>query len=115
MPEGRDAAILRRIVRNREGFLRYLRLLLGMLGTGLEVEDETGTGGGGTWKGSGSGADEALLEDLVRAWSREPARLRDVQRVVERLRGHEAEDGAVVPPDFEALWAVFEQVLGEAR
>lgn len=115
LPEARDAAILRRIVRNREGFLRYLRLLLGMLGSGLEVEDEPGTGGRGTWNGSGGGADEALLEDLVRAWSREPARLRDVQRVVERLRGHEAEDGAVVPPDFEALWTVFEQVLGEAR
>lgn len=114
LPEDRDAAILRRIIRNREGFLRYLRLLLGGFGLGFEAVD----GGGGdsvrAWS-TGAGGVEAILEDLVRAWSREPDRLRDVQRVVERLRGAEGEDGPVVPPDFEALWMVFEQALGGGR
>jgi hypothetical protein len=63
----------------------------------------------------GNSGIEALLEDMVRAWSREPERLRDVQRVVERLRGETDENGAVVPPDFDALWAVFEQALQEAQ
>jgi hypothetical protein len=43
------------------------------------------------------------------------ARLRDVQRVVERLRVHTEEHGAVIPPDFEALWSVFELALGEVQ
>jgi hypothetical protein len=115
LPEGRDAAILRRVVHNREGFLRYLRLLLGMTATGYAVDDEYGSGGSATWNRSVGGAEGSLLEDLVRAWSREPARLRDVQRVVERLRVHTEEDGAVIPPDFEALWSVFELALGEVQ
>ena len=114
LPGDRDAAILRRVVRNREGFLRYLRLLLGGIGGGVPGGDDHGEAGGSPWRFSGSGGTEALLDDLVRVWSREPARLRDVQRVVERLRGYEGEDGAIVPPDFDALWMVFEQALGEA-
>jgi hypothetical protein len=114
LPSERDAAILRRIVRNREGFLRYLRLLLGDFGAGIGLLDPEGPGGKGSWR-MGNGAIEALLEDMVRAWSREPERLRDVQRVVERLRGETDEDGAVVPPDFDALWTVFEQALQEAQ
>lgn len=111
LPEDRDAAILRRIIRNREGFLRYLRLLIGGFGLGFEAVDGSGGDPVRAWS-AGSGGVEAILEDLVRAWSREPARLCDVQRVVERLRGAEGEDGPVVPPDFEALWMVFEQALG---
>ena len=114
LPDDRDAAILRRVVRNREGFLRYLRLLLGGLGGDGPAGDVGGDGGGTPWRFSGAGGTEALLEDLVRVWAREPARLRDVQRVVERLRGHEGDDGAIVPPDFDALWMVFEQALEEA-
>jgi hypothetical protein len=114
LPEEREAAILRRIVRNREGFLRYLRLLLGGFGLGIETGDGSGADAPAAWN-TGSGGIEALLEDLVRAWSREPSRLQDVQRVVERLRGAEGEDGPVVPPDFDALWTVFEQALGGGR
>lgn len=109
----RDAAILRRVVRSRDGFIRYLRLLLGLHGTQLEDEGD-GSASGARWSATSSAESESVLEELVRAWSREPSRLRDVQRVVERLRGHEGDDGRVVPPDFETLWSVFEQVLGDA-
>jgi hypothetical protein len=111
LPDEREAAILRRVIRNRDGFLRYLKILLGDFigGMGPIGGDSLGAG---AWQ-SGAGGREALLEDMVRAWSREPERLRDVQRVVERLRGETDAAGAVVPPDFEALWTVFEQALGE--
>ena len=114
LPEDRDAAILRRVVRNRDGFLRYLRLLLGGISGDGAGGDEGANGGGQPWRFSSSGGTDALLEDLVRVWAREPARLRDVQRVVERLRGQEGDDGTIVPPDFDALWTVFEQALGVA-
>jgi hypothetical protein len=113
LPTERDAAILRRVVRNREGFMRYLRLLLGGMGANLDAGQTVGTGTQGSWQmGSGNGLD-SLLEDMVRAWSREPERLRDVQRVVERLRGHQDEAGPIIPPEFDALWKVFEQALGD--
>lgn len=116
LPADRDTAILRRIVCNRAGFLRYLRLLLGAFGADVAPSDAAGAGTGSSWEFHSAGASEALLEDMVRAFSREPARLRDVQRVVEGLRGQSGDDdGAVVPPDFDALWQVFEQALGAAK
>jgi hypothetical protein len=113
LPEGRDAAVMRTIISNQEGFLRYLALLLADLGedpfaVGIE-------GGGGDWgqmaAGSGLG-DLALLEHLIRALSREPERLRDIRRVIARLQeGEEADQ--VIPPEFLALWSSFERALGD--
>ncbi|WP_139559806.1 phospholipase D family protein [Methylotetracoccus oryzae] len=110
LPDDRDAAILRRIVRNREGFFRYLQLLLGGLGLNLAPGNEGIRNGTGSWQPGAPGT-ESLLEDLVRAWSREPARLKDVQRVVERLRNENDENGSIIPSDFDALWITFEQAM----
>ena len=114
LPEDRDAAILRRIVRNREGFLRYLRLLLG----GLVPTPTRPDGGnlvlGASWQTS-AGDFDSILEGMVRAWSREPERLESVKRVVDRLRGFEGDDGQVIPAEFDGLWAVFAQALGAVK
>ena len=53
MPEGRNAAVLRTIVANREGFLRYLLLLL------QDMDDLPSIGDlvsaiGGTWNAAGA-------------------------------------------------------------
>jgi len=110
-PADRDAAILRIVLANREGFLRYLLLLLGEFGDSTAWLEAKGGGGRFQWLGA-RGEEMPLLEDMTRAFSRDPARLHAARRIVERLR--ESEQGAeVVPEDFLALWAVFEQALGE--
>ena len=106
-PEDRDAAILRRFVQNREGFVRYLKLLLGGLEQNFKSGPSDETGMGLPWK-KGLDDSTALLEDLVRLWSREPSRLDEVARVVECLRGATCREGDVVPPEFDSLWRVFE-------
>ena len=73
-PEDREAAIMRRFIRNREGFVRYVKLLLGGLDQEFPAEPSTGHGKGFEWK-KGLDYSAALLEDLVRVWSREPKRL----------------------------------------
>jgi len=113
MPDERDIAIMRMIIRNRDGFLRYLLLLLG------ESEDGNGAGdtpvlgelGSSSWF-SGSGLDSMpLLEELTRTLSRDPARLREVDRFVTRLA--ETEDGRqVIPSGFLDLWQVFREAMG---
>jgi hypothetical protein len=113
LPDGRDAAVMRSIISNQDGFLRYLALLLAGLGedpfaTGME-------GGKGAWAhfNSSNGLGEmALLENLVRALAHEPDRLRNIQRVIERLRGSE-DSTDVIPPEFLSLWSSFERVLRE--
>lgn len=103
LPPDRDAAILRRVIRNRDGFLRYLRLLLGHF-AGDDGEASGAPGGGSWWVATGTGGD-ALLEDLVRAFARDRRRLDDVRRLVDRVRREDGDD--IVPADFLALWDVF--------
>ena len=106
-PADRDAAILRRVIRNREGFVRYLKLLLGGFDQEFPAEPSAGNGKGFEWR-KGFDDSAALLEDLIRVWCREPKRLDDVARVVEHLRGLVGDDGDVVPPAFDSVWKVFE-------
>ena len=108
-PEGREAAVLRTVLNNHEGFLHYLLLLLGEFGETVVskiVGRDAGTAGG--WL-SGNGDSLPLLEEMTRAFSRDPARLREIREIVERL-GPGTE---VVPEDFRALWAIFEEALDE--
>lgn len=112
LPEGRDAAIMQTVISNQDGFLRYLALLLSDLGEdpfapGIEVVGS----GWGDFGGTGGSDDIAILEHLVRAFSREPERLRAIQEIIERLR--ETEETGVMPPGFSALWRSFEIAMGK--
>ena len=107
----RDEAVVRQIVRNRDGFLRYLLFLLGAFDGFAEV-------GGGraspleTGGGAGFGS-LPLLEQMTRAFCRDPSRLESVRRLVEHLRkSGTAEDAdEIVPADFLQLWSTFEAAM----
>ena len=113
LPEDRDAAVMRTIVSNQDGFLRYLALLLADLGEDSVLPGLDG--GKFNWSklgGKGGNGDMAILEHLVRALAREPDRLRDVERVVKQLKEGKG-SGAVIPKEFLSLWSSFERVLGD--
>lgn len=107
----RDAAIVRDVIRNRDGFLRYVMLLLAQAGEGLWSFGP----GRGSWDRARIGArgedSLPLFEQLTRAFCREPERLSAVRRLLEEIGGDGKED--VVPPEFLALWEVFEGALRE--
>lgn len=109
MPEGRDAAVLRTIVANREGFLRYLLLLLQDMDNLPSIGDLV-SAIGGRWNSAGSLDGLPLLEELTRAYSRNPRRLDSVRKLVEQLNatpeGHE-----IIPDEFMDLWRVFDSML----
>ena len=108
----RDLAIVRSLIRNRDGFLRYLLLLLAELGLpGVEIPPVVGLGSG---RNGSFGADPdslPLLEELTRALCRDPDRLHAIRRLIRDLSAGETED--LVPADFTELWASFEAVLAE--
>jgi len=113
LPENRDDAIFRLVLNNRDGFLQYLRLLLGE--EGLPFGNESGVFGGGDGNGGWSPrfSDEApILEELARAFSRKPEKLRDVRAVLGRLKKN-PDAASIIPPDFLRVWAVFEDALRE--
>lgn len=107
-PVGREAAILRAIINNRDGFLRYILMLLSDLAGGDSLD---GIGKG--WIGKlirGNIEEVALLEEMVRAYSRNPERLTEIQSIIQKL----ASDGntnSIIPPDFYEIWEVFKNSI----
>jgi len=110
VPDDREAAVLRTIISNEAGFLRYLLLLLGEDSSGIDTD---GPGGGlfGRWLAAlGAGDDVPLLEELTRTFSRTPERLEEVRRLIRDLAVN-GESQQVIPPRFLELWDVFEQAM----
>ena len=109
LPSDRTARILRTLIDNPSKFLHFLRALLGGLEGETTFLPRDGEGGNSAaWEGVFDG--ETLLEDLVRAASRDPARLDVVRRLVNDLR--ETEDGrAMIPPDLYELWRSIDETV----
>jgi hypothetical protein len=112
LPESRDAAILQTVVRNRDGFLRYLLLLLGGEDESGSDEGGAGSGSSGFWASGGVGG-MPLLEELVRAYCRTPERLGEVDAVIKRLT-EGAEEQDIVPEEFLEIWSVFQTAMGRS-
>ena len=114
MPPDRIDHVLRSLIGSPERFLAFLRALLGGLEGMVDwPRSQAGENGGAPWT-FGSG-DETLLEDLVRAASRDPARLEPVRRLIDDFRKTE-EGSRIIPGDFLEIWtAVNEALRGEGR
>lgn len=117
----RNDEIARRMVRNQRGFLRYILFLLGAFDpyTTMGVpQDSSGTinGGSGTGAGGSGFGSLPLLEEMTRAYCRDPARLDTVRRLIQHLRdsnlARDADD--IVPDEFMQLWDTFEAALKES-
>lgn len=110
-PTGRDLEILRMILKNRDGFVRYLALLLG------EWIPESGSDGepaatGHGWWGNAQADGMPLFEMLARAYAREPERLARVAEVIKRLKCEGgAEADSLIPPAFLSIWQSFEDAM----
>ena len=109
----REAAVVRQVVRNREGFLRYLLFLLGT----FDAFADTGRGAvSARWRPSAGRGFETLplLEEMTRALCRDPARLESVRRLIESLLKASSNDESeeVIPESFLELWSTFESALG---
>jgi hypothetical protein len=114
VPENRDDAIFKLVLNNREGFLRYILLLLGEYTGGfLNKGGLFNTGNGsGSWT-EGFTNEVPILEELARAFSRSPDKLKDVKAVVKRLMRDE-DSKSIVPKEFIELWKVVEIAMEEA-
>ena len=115
LPENRDDAIFKLVLKNREGFLRYILLILG------EYAGEILNNGGLFFTGNGANpwvegfSDQVpILEEMTRAFSRDPDKLNDIADVVRRLM-RDDEHNTIIPRDFTELWKVFETAMEETE
>jgi hypothetical protein len=108
MPADRAHAVLRDLIQSPERLLRFLRALLG----GLEgLVDSLGHGEGGAGGSWGQGIDaDTLLEDLVRAASRDPSRLAPIRRILDDLQ-QTKEGRAIIPDGLLETWSAVEMAL----
>lgn len=107
LPCDRDAEILRTLINNKEGFLQYLRILLGC----VYATDKIGTKNSEAdfyWLNRLLDDETTLFEDLFAIYMKEPERLQDIQKLVNDLGG---EGSAHIPKEFIQLWNVFEQAI----
>jgi hypothetical protein len=88
LPENRDDEIYKMVLKNQEGFLRYILLILGEYAEGIFGKGQffDRKKSKGPWSFSFN-AETPILEELARAFSRNPDKLKDVKSVVERLTG----------------------------
>lgn len=108
----RDAQILRSLIDTPERLLEFLRALLGGLEAMSELVERTGDKPNNAWQ---PGAEtETLLEDLLRATSRDPGRLATVRKLIADLRSSE-EGRCIVPEELYSVWQAVEDALGTAR
>lgn len=110
IPENREQKILQSIVSNRENFLRYLWLLL-YEGDYAFFTSSTGVKIGALfnpyryWLG---GEEIPLFEELVRAYSRSPDKIKRIAKLIDDIT--KTEDGdKILPQEFKQLWAIFKE------
>ena len=101
-PEGRAERVLAAILSDRASLIRFLLLLLGSVDEALDAPDKgAGAGGHGEWLTAFETG--ALLEPLVRAYARDPERLRDIERVLgEIARSGSGDD--LLPQGWAEIW-----------
>jgi hypothetical protein len=105
-PEHRHARILQAMLDDPGKVMRFLRMLLALDPLdGIEEliagEEEEAAGAAGAW--STGWSDTPLLEALLQALDREPARLADFDRAIRELR-LTPEGAALVPPELDLVW-----------
>ncbi|HOL16077.1 MAG TPA: phospholipase D family protein [Bacillota bacterium] len=113
MPEERDREILLSLIDGREKFIRYLLYILSEEQDVYHLRDAFETGKSRGRGGAQLGFNLPLLEELVRAYSRQPAKIERIARLVAELE--QTEKGKeLLPEDFRQLWAVIEAAGKEA-
>ncbi len=114
IPEERDSAIVQTVIRNYEGFIRYLLLLLSDMPEEGDLISEgvpdlvTGSFGIKT----SHGEIVPLLEELTRAFCRHPEKLEEISTLINDLSKGK-EENCPIPECFIQLWKVFEIAIGE--
>ena len=113
IPSARDRKVLADIIEKSGGFIRYLLMLLADETDPYDIVPLSGDDGkpgeGGRERGIGS---LPLFEELVRTLSRDPAKITDIDRLVQDLLSDE-ESKKAIPEGFMDTWPMFIEVMEE--
>ncbi len=110
IPEERDKAVFRSIIRDRDTFMKYVAFLLSdsLLLSSLEQMDAERLGKG-KWNVSWLQA-PVLYENMLKTVARDPERLKEIERVVKLI-----DDQEIIPEDFNELYQIFSQAAKKVK
>ncbi len=110
IPEGRDKAVFKTIIRDRQTFMKYIAFLLSdnLLITSLEQLDAERLGSG-KWDIK-STQTPVLYENMLKTAAREPERLQEIERVIQLI-----DDPEVIPEGFIELYNTFIQAAKKVK
>jgi hypothetical protein len=115
VPPERDNHILRTLILDRESFIRYILFILAAGDDTMLASHLHEMTGPVTRKGKRALHQAIpLLEEMIKAYSRDPTRISRIAYLVEDLRktGREAD---LLPEGFGSVWAAFVEAIGGAQ
>jgi len=112
LPATRGSRIFTNIIANSALFFRYLRFLLAE-----NFWEEQGDKQNEMMNHFGAGEglfnfrEEPIYENMLKAISREPEKLKEIKQVMEKISAEEDAEVPIIPEDFKQLWQTFENTL----
>jgi hypothetical protein len=110
IPEERDKAVFRSIIRDEDIFMKYVAFLLSdnLLLSSLEQMDAERLVNGTSnvsWLQA-----PVLYENMLKTVARDPERLKEIERVIKLI-----DDQEIIPEDFNELYQIFSQAAKKVK
>ena len=108
IPEGRDAEIIKNVIKTRNQFIEYVAFILGDDYVQSFLENKKSSGGYGEW--DQNSAMPAVYEKMLKTSISDPDRLGEIQYITKAI-----EEEEIIPPEFREMYSVFCNTLGIKR
>ena len=105
IPEGRDAEIIKNVIKTRNQFIEYVAFILGDDYVQSFLENKKSSGGYGEW--DQNSAMPAVYEKMLKTSISDPDRLGEIQYITKAI-----EEEEIIPPEFREMYSVFCNTLG---
>lgn len=105
IPEGRDAEIIKNVIKTRNQFIEYVAFILGDDYVQSFLENKKSSDGYGEW--DQNSAMPAVYEKMLKTSISDPDRLGEIQYITKAI-----EEEEIIPPEFREMYSVFCNTLG---
>ena len=105
IPEGRDAEIIKNVIKTRNQFIEYVAFILGDDYVQSFLENKKSSGGYGEW--DQNSAMPAVYEKMLKTSISDPDRLGEIQYITKAI-----EEEEIIPPEFREMYSVLCNTLG---
>lgn len=105
IPEGREAEIIKNVIKTRKQFIEYVAFILGDDYVQSYLENKKAAGGYGEW--DKNSALPAVYEKMLKTSVSDPDRLGEIQHIIKVI-----EEEEIIPPEFREMYSIFCNTLG---